>query len=66
MTTTADKIRHAARQFATYVDAAEACGMSPQTLNKYMAAEKDPTARTLRRLADGLGVSADELVGDAT
>jgi len=65
MTTTADKIRQAARQFATYKDAAESCRMSPQALNKYMTGErKNPNARTLRRLTDGLGVSADELVGD--
>lgn len=61
--TTADKIRQAARQYATYTDAA-AAGMQPQQLADYMSGRKSPGADVLRRMADAWGVKVDDLVGD--
>ena len=62
--TTADKIRKAAGQYATYTDAARDAGMPLAQLSDYMQGRKDPSARQLRRLAEAWGVPAGDLIGD--
>ena len=54
-----------ARDGLTYDDVCEATGLDARTLRGILRAVKRPHARTLQRLAEGLGVQADELfVGD--
>lgn len=62
--TTAEKIRAAADQFASYTDAAAAAAMPLQQLSDYMAGRRDPTTHQVRRLADAWGVGPGELIGD--
>ena len=62
--TTADRIRKAADQYATYTDAAAAADMCLQQLSDYMAGRNEPSLRTIRRLAAAWGVPVEALVGD--
>ena len=50
-----------ARAGLTYDELVEASGLDARTLRAIARAEKRPHAKTLQRLADGLGVEADEL-----
>ena len=61
--TTAERIRQAAAQYATYIDAAASADMCLQQLSDYMAGRNEPSLRTIRRLAAAWGVPVGELVG---
>lgn len=50
-----------ARDGLTYEDVVEATGLDARTLRGMLHAKKRPHAKTLTRLAEGLGVTADEL-----
>jgi transcriptional regulator with XRE-family HTH domain len=50
-----------ARDGLTYVDVVEATGLDERTVRGLMRGANRPHARTLHRLARGLGVSGDEL-----
>ncbi|MEN0109426.1 MAG: helix-turn-helix transcriptional regulator [Planctomycetota bacterium] len=50
-----------ARNALTYEDVVRATGLDARTVRGILYAEKRPHARTLNRLADGLGVAVDEL-----
>lgn len=50
-----------AREALTYDDVVAATGLDARTLRGILHAKKRPHARTLNRLAEGLGVAADEL-----
>ncbi|MEQ8847120.1 helix-turn-helix transcriptional regulator [Botrimarina sp.] len=50
-----------ARDGLTYDDVVAATGLDARTLRGILHGKKRPHAKTLRRLADGLGVGADEL-----
>jgi len=50
-----------AREGLTYDDVVRATGLDARTLRGILHARKRPHARTLRRLAEGLGVEPDEL-----
>lgn len=55
-----------AREALTYDDVVAATGLDARTLRGILHAKKRPHARTLSRLAEGLGVQPDELfAGDA-
>lgn len=49
----------------TYDQVVEACGLDHRTVRGIVRGEKRPHAKTLHRLAEGLGVTADELFIDA-
>lgn len=54
-----------ARDGLTYDDVCEAAGLDSRTLRGILHAKKRPHAKTLQRLAEGLGVEPDELfLGD--
>lgn len=54
-----------ARDGMTYDDVVAQTGLDARTLRGILHAAKRPHAKTLRRLADGMGVSVDELfIGD--
>lgn len=56
-----------ARDGLTYDDVCTAAGLDARTLRGILHAKKRPHAKTLQRLAEGLGVEPDELfVGDET
>lgn len=56
-----------ARDGLTYDDVIAATGLDARTLRGILHANKRPHARTLKRLAEGLGVEPDELFqGDET
>ncbi|TWT96848.1 helix-turn-helix protein [Botrimarina colliarenosi] len=56
-----------ARDGLTYEDVCEASGLDARTLRGVLRAAKRPHAKTLQRLAEGLGVTPDELfAGDAS
>jgi transcriptional regulator with XRE-family HTH domain len=48
----------------TYDDVVEAAGLDQRTVRGIARGQKNPHARTLRRLAEGLGVAVDELFVD--
>jgi transcriptional regulator with XRE-family HTH domain len=50
-----------ARDGLTYVDVVEATGLDERTVRGLMRGTNRPHARTLHRLAQGLGVSGDDL-----
>lgn len=50
-----------ARDGLTYDDVVEATGLDARTLRGILHARKRPHAKTLQRLAEGLGVEPDEL-----
>lgn len=54
-----------ARDSLTYDDVVEASGLDQRTIRGIALGNKKPHARTLHQLADGLGVTADELFIDA-
>lgn len=41
----------------------ECCGMSKATISKYERGEREPTARSLEKIADFFGVTTDFLLG---
>lgn len=49
----------------TYDDVVEAAGLDHRTVRGIARGQKNPHARTLKRLADGFGVEVDELFVDA-
>lgn len=53
-----------AKHGMTYDDVVEASGLDQRTVRGIARGEKNPHARTLRRLAEGLGVAVDELFVD--
>ena len=53
-----------ARLDMTLQDVVEATGLNPRTLRCILQGVTSPHARTLHRLAEGLGVSTDELFQD--
>ncbi len=53
-----------ARSGLTLQDVAERTGLHERTLKGILAGTNKPHARTLHRLAEGLGVNADELFQD--
>jgi transcriptional regulator with XRE-family HTH domain len=50
-----------ARDGLTYEEVCEATGLDARTLRGVLRADKRPHAKTLQRLAEGLGVTPDEL-----
>lgn len=48
----------------TIADIARACGVSPQRLYDWREARAEPRLNNLARLANGLGVTVDWLVGN--
>jgi transcriptional regulator with XRE-family HTH domain len=52
-----------AREGLTYEDVVQATGLDERTIRGLMRGENRPHARTLNKLALGLGVSVDELFG---
>lgn len=64
MTTTADKIRAAAKQYATYRNAADAAGVGQQQLNDWMSGRYTPALKNICRLAKAWGITVNDLIGD--
>lgn len=54
-----------AKHGITYDQVVEACGLDHRTVRGIARGEKRPHAKTLHRLAEGLGVTPDELFVDA-
>lgn len=50
----------------TYDDVVSAVGLDARTVRNIARADKQPQARTLHKLAEGLGVSVDELFAPPT
>ena len=59
---TAELIKSLIEMYPNRKKAADVAGVSTDQIYKYLAGKNEPSFTTVRRLADGLGISLDDLV----